>query len=519
MWPYTKLRTLWLKKESVPPITNPLLLSSAEELAEKIRTRQISSVDVVQAFIARTQEVNPIVNGVVQDRYKQALMDAAAVDEEIRKNPDPKYWEIHKPLNGVPISIKESIAVAGMSNNAGRRGARVANSDAPAVSNLRAAGAIPFVVTNTPELCLFWESYNNVTGFTKNLFDSTRTAGGSSGGESTLIGAGASPFGLGSDIVGSGRLPPHYCGVFGHKPTPRIISVEGHMPVSTDPEWDTFLVLSPIATHACDLPIMLKAAAPHASKILCLDDPVYFEDIKVHFMEEHKSLLTYTVQSEVKHAIRRAALHFKTSYGVEPSKFEMKDFDAALWDVIVLMCGMKPPQSVLQKSEDVEDWGWKETIIELIKSFTGCSKFAKYSVIFCLLQRLVRLLPATTVQKCRDRKAELIKKFEETLGDNGVLILPVSTHPAHLHYRMYYKMSTCIYLAMFNLLEMPATSVPMGFDKQGLPIGIQVVATKNNDRLTLAVAKELEKGFGGWALPLREMDKTTVKSKTMMAES
>uniref|UniRef100_A0A146LKA9 Fatty-acid amide hydrolase 2 n=4 Tax=Lygus hesperus TaxID=30085 RepID=A0A146LKA9_LYGHE len=508
LWPYTKLRTLFMKKQSVPPIANPLLFYSAQELAEKIRTRQVSSVDVVQAYISRTEVVNPIVNAVVQDRFKEALKEAAAVDDEIMRNPDPKYWEIHKPLNGVPISIKESISVAGMSNHAGRRGNRIADSDAPAVSNLRAAGAIPIMVTNTPELCLFWETYNYVRGFTNNPFDSRRTTGGSSGGEAAIIGAGAAPFGLGSDIVGSGRLPPHYCGIFGHKPTPRIISVEGHMPVSTDPEWDTFLVLSPMSSHASDLPLIMKAAAPHASKILCLDEPVDLRELKVFYMEEHRGILTYSVQNEIKQAVHNAAFYFKNMYGIEPFKFTLENFDSGMWPVTVLMCGMKPPQSVLQKSEDPEDWGWKEVIIEIIKAFTGFSKFTIYAVIFCLLQRLVRLLPKSVEKNCRNYKANMIKHFEEILGDNGVLILPVSTATTHLHYRMYYKMSTSIYLAMFNLLEMPSTTVPIGFDKDGLPIGVQVVSTKNNDRLTLAVAKELEKGFGGWLLPRKDTDST-----------
>ncbi|CAH1400813.1 unnamed protein product [Nezara viridula] len=220
-WPYSRIYSMTVKKRVVPPVNNPLLMKKASELAEMIRERKISSTTVVQAFIERIEVVNPIINSVVQDRFNDALKEAKEVDKMVEANPDPQHWAKNKPLLGVPMSFKETIAVKGMSNNGGRLRPKesIAPDDCTAVKNLREAGVIPIVVTNTPELCFFWETYNYANGLTKNPYDTQKTAGGSSGGEAALISAGGSPIGLGSDIAGSGRLPPMYCGIFGHKPT------------------------------------------------------------------------------------------------------------------------------------------------------------------------------------------------------------------------------------------------------------------------------------------------------------
>jgi fatty acid amide hydrolase 2 len=184
----------------------PLTERSASDLARAIRGGEVSSREVVQAHVDRLRAVQPRLNALAAERFEAALAEAEAADNSIAAAGE---HEALPPLLGVPCTIKESIALAGMPNCAGllnRRDYR-ATETAPAAQRLLDAGAIPLAVTNTPELCLSIESHNHVYGRTRNAYDPRRVAGGSSGGEGAAVGAGGSPIGLGSDIAGSIRLP------------------------------------------------------------------------------------------------------------------------------------------------------------------------------------------------------------------------------------------------------------------------------------------------------------------------
>lgn len=146
---------------------------------------QLTSEAIISSYISRIREVNPVINAVVEDRFTQAVEDAEHVDAFISSSTlTEEELELKFPLLGIPITVKESIAVCGMSNNAGRVCKKTkAVTDAEVVRLAREAGAIPLLVSNTPELCMNWETYNNVTGRTLNPYDTTKTSGGSSGGE------------------------------------------------------------------------------------------------------------------------------------------------------------------------------------------------------------------------------------------------------------------------------------------------------------------------------------------------
>lgn len=182
--------------------------------------RQLRSEDVVRAYIERIREVNPLINAVVEERFEAAIEEARKADALIAET-QPLWLIKNYPLLGVPCTVKESCSLRGAPLTGGslaRKGLR-ATTDGEAVAHIRAAGCIPLLVSNTPEYCLNWESYNHITGRTLNPYDNRRTAGGSSGGEGALIGSGASLFGVGSDVAGSIRVPAHCNGIFGHKPT------------------------------------------------------------------------------------------------------------------------------------------------------------------------------------------------------------------------------------------------------------------------------------------------------------
>jgi fatty acid amide hydrolase 2 len=207
---------------------DPFLTLSGTALARLIRERGALSVEIVEAHARRVREVNPRVNAMVANRFDLARAEARAADLRVARE-DPASLP---PLLGVPCTVKECFALTGMPNTGGlpSRVGHPATRDATAVARLRAAGAIPLGVTNISELCLWMEASNPNYGRTNCAYDPGRTSGGSSGGEGALIGSAASPFGVGSDIGGSIRMPAFFNGVFGHKPSGGLVPNTGQFP-------------------------------------------------------------------------------------------------------------------------------------------------------------------------------------------------------------------------------------------------------------------------------------------------
>ncbi|KAJ1949631.1 Fatty-acid amide hydrolase 2, partial [Linderina macrospora] len=224
-------KTLAKDPRSSLDIYDPLLQHSATELARMIRTGEATAKQVVTAYIERINQVNPLLNGLVADRFDQAIEDAEAIDKLVASG-DLSAFE-SKPFLGVPITIKESIAVKGMPNTYGlfwRQKLEPESSvTSKPVQNIIDAGFIILGVTNTPTLSTTAESDNAIYGRTLNPYNLSLTPGGSSSGEGALIGSGASPIGIGTDIGGSLVIPALYCGVFGHRPT---MSMMAHDPTS-----------------------------------------------------------------------------------------------------------------------------------------------------------------------------------------------------------------------------------------------------------------------------------------------
>jgi len=240
-----------------PP--DDLRLASATALAAAIARKELRAVEVVDAHIAHARAVNPTLNAIVVERFAAARAEAEAADaHQEAGHPLP-------PLHGVPCTIKESFAFAGMPNCAGlvSRAAYRSPADAITVARLRGAGAIPMGLTNTSELCMWLESDNRVYGRTNNPYQSAHIVGGSSGGEGAIVGSGASPFGLGSDVGGSIRLPAFFNGVFGHKCSPGLIPNSGQFPSANGAEAEGMLSTGPLCRKAVDLwPLLRILAGP-----------------------------------------------------------------------------------------------------------------------------------------------------------------------------------------------------------------------------------------------------------------
>ena len=227
---------------------------SATAMAEFVRSRQISAVELVEAHLARIERINPSINALVQVDVEGARAQARAADISVHRG------DTLAPLHGVPVTIKSCIDVAGLRCEAGTRlrSRHVAQNDAPLVSRLRAAGAILLGTTNCPEILMAWETDNLLYGRTNNPWDLSRTPGGSSGGEAAAIAAGCSAGGVGSDGGGSIREPAHFTGICGLKPTPGRIPATGHFPGSVGPFALTGVV-GPMARTVADLKLLFGA--------------------------------------------------------------------------------------------------------------------------------------------------------------------------------------------------------------------------------------------------------------------
>lgn len=185
---------------------NRILSLPACVIAESIKKREFTCEETIQAFVDRIHQVNPLINAVVGDRFEEAMREAKHIDGVLESDASESSPEksdlLRKPLLGVPITVKESLACKGFTNSAGLvdRKDMIATKDASVVENLRIAGAIPIAVTNCSELCMWWETANNLYGRTNNPYDTSKIAGGSSGGEGAIISAAGSVCGVGSDV-------------------------------------------------------------------------------------------------------------------------------------------------------------------------------------------------------------------------------------------------------------------------------------------------------------------------------
>src|SRR5271166_1249960 len=228
---------------------------SAREIAAQIRSKEISPVEVARAHLDRIERLNPKLNAFVDYRPEAVLAQAREAEKAILRTKKDELG----PLHGVPLSIKSAIDVAGHRCEAGTRlrAGYSAVDNAPLVARLRAAGAVILGVTNTPELSMAWETDNLLYGRTNNPWDLERTPGGSSGGEAAAIAIGMSAGGVGSDGGGSIRVPAHFTGICGLKPTPGRIPATGHFPSSAGP-FASIGVVGPMARTVPDLKVLFE---------------------------------------------------------------------------------------------------------------------------------------------------------------------------------------------------------------------------------------------------------------------
>src|SRR6202158_3789016 len=308
-----------------------LTFLSAVAMAEQIRKRKISPLELADAHLTKIERLNPKLNAFVHLDGEQVRREARNAEAAVMSGRDLG------PLHGIPISIKSSLDVAGLRCEAGTRlrAGYVATEDAPLVARLRNAGAIVLGVTNTPELLMAWETDNLLYGRTNSPWDIERTAGGSSGGEAAAIAAGMSAGGVGSDGGGSIRVPVHFSGICGLKPTPGRIPATGHFPASGGP-FALIGVVGPMARTVADVRTLFEVMAgwddgdPCAApvEVRQLEEPAV-RGVNIGFFEDDGRT---PVTPETRVAVSRAAsLLSSCGFRVEPFRPEGLEEARQLW--------------------------------------------------------------------------------------------------------------------------------------------------------------------------------------------
>lgn len=472
---------------------------SGLEMAEQIRKGQISSAELVEAHIELIQAFNPRLNAVVRQRFAGARTEARAADARIASGETDL-----PPFLGVPCTLKENFAFGGQVQSGGLLSRKdfIAAEDSTAVARLRAAGLIPLGFTNLSELGMWLESNNQVYGRTNNAYSAKHIPGGSSGGEGAIIGSGASPLGLGADIGGSIRLPAFFNGIFGHKPTGGLVPGSGQYPFP-DGDGVKMLASGPLARRAEDLyPLVKILAGPDGidpgSVAVQLKNPadVKISKVRVFYQEQLPILYITPVQKEMREAVRAAVARLSqiTERPAAEAKHKYMGEALQLW-ATRMSGGSKSSFDELLSAGKKINFG-----LELAKSFFGESDFSLPANALAMIEELAAM-PQQVQDHFRGHVNELKRYFSDLLGDDGVFICPTYPTSAPRHNIPLLRPLDFVYTALFNTLELPVTQVPMGFDAQGLPVGVQVVANHFNDHVAMAVGQFLENQFGGWQPP------------------
>ena len=459
-------------------LTPEIYHSSARALASAIRSGDVSSVEVVQAFLDRIETVNAQINAVVVLAGDEALDAARQADAQLSRG------ELTGPLHGVPMTIKDSLDTAGIVTTYGTKGRStfVPSKDATVVARLKSSGAILMGKTNTPEFTLSYETSNNVYGVTNNPYDLTRTPGGSSGGASAILAAGGSPFDIGSDYGGSIRFPSHCTGIAGIKPTSGRVPRTGHgFPFGG--LLDAFQQLGPMARHVTDLSLLLPILTgpdgvdPYIVP-MPLQDPadVKLQDLRVSFHTDNGIQSPTPAISRVVTAAASvlsgagARVEEARPTGIELSYDVIMDAwnrcDPPLVRELLKAAGTRREESSLQWPFEIpaatdEEIAAAVTRMDLLRS-QMLSFMESYDVILCP----VNALPA---MKHGSEDGEDLRPFSYTMT--------------------------------YNLTGWPGAVVRGGTSPEGLPIGVQIVARPWREDIVLAVARLLESELGGFQPP------------------
>jgi Asp-tRNA(Asn)/Glu-tRNA(Gln) amidotransferase A subunit family amidase len=464
-----------------------IIFGTIAEIAAGIRAKKCSPMEVVDAHLERIAALHPKLNAFVHLDREGARKQARAAEAAVMRGDGVG------PLHGVPLTIKSCIDAAGWPIPAGSvlRKDYVAQTDAPLVARLRAAGAILLGNTNTPEYLMAYETDNLLSGKTSNPWNLERSAGGSSGGEGAAIAAGCSAGGVGSDGGGSIRVPAHFCGICGLKPTPGRVPATGHFPDGGG-AFGWIGVVGPMARTVADVGALFEVmVGPDPGDALSAPVPVRAvseKDVRGLRVGVLESDALGQAMPETTVAVERAAkLLGEQGFKVATKRLNGLERAIQLWWYF-----FGPVIGHLIRDGAV---GLEESLSPMLREYVALAT-AEISMEF-----------ETFLMACGERdslRAAILRQMEEVT----ILLSPVSSGPAFRHGEGNWRSGekenyrdTMRFSQWLNLTGFPGVAVPMGMSRGGLPIGIQVIGRPYEEELVLTVAVAIERGRGAWQAP------------------
>jgi amidase len=457
-------------------------------MAQMVRDRRISPVELVEAHLRQIEAQNPRLNAFVRVLADEARFAARQSERAVMKG------ETLGLLHGVPVTIKDSFDFAGLPTYCGSkfRLDHVAASDSTAAARFKAAGAIILGKTNTPEFLLMYETDNFITGRTNNPWDISKTAGGSSGGEAAAIAAFCSAGGIGSDGGGSIRVPAHFCGIAGLKPTPGRVPAAGHFPVISHPG-GLLGVGGPMARSAQDVRLLFAALAGHDAEDP-FSAPVLLRapqaaGVKIGGWDQFYQT---PVADEIAATVRQAAA-CAGEVGLQADEFTPRGLERAhdLWWLFFGRLFAPLTRGLIAGKEDQAHWSGTE-----------------------LMHRALSQPPVTTLELlgamgARDRmRGALLRQMEE--AGIAAILMPVCGTVAFPHRQRQFPVAggknielleAMTPVTPWNLLGMPGMVIPFGMTADGLPIGVQIVGRPWDEETILDIAVRLEQARGVFPSP------------------
>jgi amidase len=460
-----------------------LCFLSATELARRIRDRELSAREVMEAHLAQIERVNPKVNAIVTLLPEQAMEQAAAADEKLARGEDVG------PLHGLPVAHKDLVTTKGIRTTFGSPIYRdfIPQEDALIVERLRAAGAITIGKTNTPEFGAGSQTFNEVFGATLNPYDTTKTCGGSSGGAAVALACGMLPIADGSDTGGSLRNPANYCNVVGFRTSP------GRVPVyPSEVGWFPISVQGPMARTVADTALMLSTiAGPDPKSPISIVEPGSrfaesldrdFRGVRIAWSRDFDEL---PVDPDVTAVIDGQRAAFENDLGCEVVDDQPNFADAdevfKAWRAWKFELRFR---DLIQTDRDQI----KETIIWNVEAG--------------------QKLSGPDLSRAEMKRTQLYHRVRRFMETHEFLILPVSQVPPFSIDQPYISeingqtletyidwMKSCYYISAIGL---PAISVPCGFTESGLPVGVQIVGRHNDDFGVLQIAHAFEQATQTW---------------------
>jgi len=469
----------------------------ATALLQALDGRRISSIELLDATIARSHQLQGRINSVVREDIEPARRRAREIDER-RANGETSA-QIGM-LAGLPMTIKDCLDVAAMPASAGVKPLLDREAaDAVSVGHARTEGALIWAKTNVPVMAGDWQSYNPLYGTTNNPWDVERTPGGSSGGAAAALATGVTTLEIGSDIGGSLRVPASFCGVYAHKPTYGLVPQRGHVPpmpgMQAEPDLN---VVGPMARSSRDLRLLLSILA--GGTVAAKAPPMALAGVRIGLWLEEPAFI---LDGEVKTAIE-AFVTDLISDGVVVEAIESPVDGAALYDAYLtllspMIAARAPPgrkalmQSLRLPAKLALAAGRPPWAVRVLKATASHADWLAADEVRARLGRDLRTL---------------FERYEVIIAPAA----PVTAFP-HDHSPIPGRKLLCSdnrkipydamlrWIALATVCGLPATAVPIGLSGQGLPIGVQLIGPRGGDSKTLAVAEAIEARLGGFRPP------------------